>query len=241
MPTEPLAALIYVCLLLPGIAFVWKYEGHRSVVKRSAFRETATVVIASVASLIAVLLAHYVLAFFSEAARTTLRQFFLDPGELFRNDSQLFLGTVLLDLTAAVGVGAFFGSRSADRLRKKFDVWSRALRCKQLTGLDRGLSGWGAAFERMPDHLVNVGVQLKSGAWLQGVLHTYSQTGDEGPDRALTLSGSVYYRRADGDEVHPLEDYSVVIVQASEIDYLTVGYAPAPVADVEASRVAERR
>jgi hypothetical protein len=224
VPTEPIAALLYVCLLFPGIAFIWRYEGHSSTIKRSAFRETSAVVIASAASLIAVFVIHYVLAFFFEPVRTTLRQFFLDPGELFRQDSQLFSGIILADLALAVAFGAFFGSAAASRLMKaSWAGWLR-LRKKKPPTLERNQSAWNAAFERFPDHKVIVGVHLKSGAWIQGVLDTHSRTGDETPDRAFTLVGDLWYQTAMGKKAHRLESHAAVIIQAPEIDYLTVGY-----------------
>jgi hypothetical protein len=224
VPTEPIAALLYVCLLLPGIAFIWRYEGHGSVVKRSAFRETAAVVIASAASIVAVFIIHYVLAFFFEPVRSTLRQFFIDPGELFRHDSQLFFGIILVDLALAVSFGAFFGSASASRLLKW--CWARwlKLRKKEPAAIERGQSAWNTAFEMFPDHKVIVGVQLRSGAWLQGALKSFSRTGDETPDRAFTLTGEIWYRRADGEDIHRLESHGLVVIQAPEVDYLTVGY-----------------
>jgi hypothetical protein len=224
VPTEPIPALLYVCLLLPGIAFIWRYEGHSSTIKRSAFRETSAVVIASAASLVAVFVIHYVLAFFSEPFRTTLREFFVDPGELFRQDSQLFFGIVLGDLALAVAFGAFFGSAAASRLQKSsWAGWLRLWKKKPAT-LERNQSAWNAAFERFPDHKVIVGVHLKSGNWVQGVLDTHSRSGDESPDRAFTLVGDLWYQTATGEEAHKLESHAAVIIQAPEIDYLTVGY-----------------
>lgn len=227
MPTEPMAALLYICLLLPGVAFVWSYEGHRSLVKRSAFRETASVVIASVASIVAVFLVHYFLGFFWEPASKTLRDFFLDPGKLFRDDSQLFFGVVLVDLLAAILVGLFLGSRTADAIRRNLQSRWRRLRKQDADGIDREQSGWLAVFGAgQPNDRIHVGIQLKSGAWLQGVLFSYTKTGDEVPERALTLSGKIQYRAADSETAYPLEGFSSVVVQASEIDLLMVGYEP---------------
>lgn len=224
MPTEPVAALLYICLLLPGIAFIRTYEGHRPIIKRSAFRETATVIIASTASFVVVFMIHYLLAFFCEPAKYTLRQFFIDPAVLFLQDSQLFMGIVLLDLMVAVLLGAFLGSAAAMRLRREIqNVW-RKIRRRDPEVFERGQSAWNAAFERKPDHVVRVGVHLKSGAWLEGSLDTYTDSGDEKAERALTLTGNIWYRARGGKRTHRLEPHGSVIVQASEVDYLTVGY-----------------
>jgi hypothetical protein len=71
---------------------------------------------------------------------------------------------------------------------------------------------------------VIVGVHLKSGNWVQGVLDTHSRSGDESPDRAFTLVGDLWYQTATGEEAHKFESHAAVIIQAPEIDYLTVGY-----------------
>lgn len=219
MPTEPIAALLYVCLLLPGLVFVWMYEGHRSVVKRSAFRETANVVIASAVALGVVFIIHYALGFVFEPVRDSVREFFIDPGKLFRDDSQFFIAVVLLDLFLAVLVAAFLGSKRAN------DILRTVLRVDE-DDLDRGQSGWVVAFERKPGHIVHVGVQLKSGVWLQGALDTFNRSGDDTLDRALTLNGPIGYRQAEAKEVQWFDGYGTLIVQASEIDYVAVGYEP---------------
>ncbi|MEO3935045.1 DUF6338 family protein [Micrococcaceae bacterium Sec7.4] len=226
MPTEPLAALIYICLLLPGVAFIWSYEGHRSLMKRSAFRETASVVIASVASIMVVFLVHYVLGILWEPAARTLREFFLDPAKLFRDDSQLFLGVVFLDLLAAILLGLFLGSRPADVLRRNLQARWRRMWNRGSNIIEREQSGWLEAFGARPDDRIHVGVQLKSGVWLQGILYSYTKTGDEVPERALVLSGRVHYRAADSERMYALESFSSVVVQAAEIDHLMVGYEP---------------
>lgn len=226
MPTEPVAALLYVCLLLPGIAFIWNYEGHRPVIKRSAFRETAHVDIASAASLISVFFIHYILGFFFDPAREALQAFFIDPGSLFRADSQFFFGVLLGDLALAVAFGAFFGSESADRLRRRVRSKWRALCRKEQPVMDRGLSAWAALFDKGPKVDIHLGIQLKSGNWVQGKLLTYNGDGHDGPDRALTLRGELAYLKAGGKTLHDIPD-SQLVIQASEIDYMTVGYQPA--------------
>lgn len=226
MPTEPVAALLYICLLLPGVAFVWSYEGHRSLVKRTAFRETAAVVIASVASIVAVFLVHYFLGFLWEPAETSLREFFLEPGKLFREDSQLFFGVILIDLTAAILVGLFLGSRPAEALRRKLQTIWRNLWSRDGDIIDREQSGWLEAFKAEPDERIYLGIQLKSGAWIQGNLWSYTKTGDEVPERSLVLSGRIHYRIAGSENMYPLEGFSRAVVQAAEIDHLMVGYEP---------------
>ncbi|QHC54512.1 DUF6338 family protein [Rathayibacter tanaceti] len=47
LPTSIWGVALYVFALFPGIAFIFDHEGHRPVSKRSALRETATVVFVS--------------------------------------------------------------------------------------------------------------------------------------------------------------------------------------------------
>lgn len=224
MPTEPVAALLYLCLLLPGIAFIWNYEGHRPSIKRSVFRETATVLIASAASLVSVFIVFYIAGFYFESFRKALQQFFIDPQAQLRADSQAFFGVVLVSMIAAVVLGAFYGSATAHADVKAIRRWISKVRRKSTPTMERGLSAWSAAFESMPDHHVNLGVQLKSGTWIQGRLFTYNQDGDDGPERALTLNGGILYRLSNGENVNELEGFSMAVVHASDIEFLAVGH-----------------
>lgn len=236
MPTDPVAALLYVSLLLPGVAFVWSYEGHRPTVKRSAFRETASVVIASVASLGTVFVLTYLLSFLSPPVAAYLHSFVTKPDELIARDTQLFIGVVLGLLTVSTALGLAYGSASAFQALKRFRAWAykRATR-KELKVFERGLSAWSAAFEAEPEHYVNVGVQLKSGAWIQGGLDSYTQSADEGPDRAMTLNGTIECRLPGSDDLIELEGVGMIVVTASEIDFMTVSYEPKSAPDVEDS------
>lgn len=71
--------------------------------------------------------------------------------------------------------------------------------------IDREQSGWLAGFRARPDDRIHVGVRLKSGVWLQGILYSYAKTGDEVPEGALVLSGRIHYRAADGENMYPLK------------------------------------
>ncbi|MEE2569566.1 DUF6338 family protein [Pseudarthrobacter sp. J64] len=228
MPTEPIAAIVYICLLLPGIAFIWNFEGHRPSIKRSVFRETATVVIASAASLLSVFVCIYVAAFFVDSVQRGLLQFFVDPAVLLKDDSQQFLGVLLGGVVASVLVGAFYGSATAHRWFRLAVQSIYALFRKDVPSLERGLSAWTAAFEALPGHDVRIGAQLKSGTWIQGNLYTFNQDGHDGPDRALTLSGDILYRLAESAEVRELEGFSMVVLHSSEIEFMTVGHELAP-------------
>jgi hypothetical protein len=224
MPTEPIAAVIYVCLLLPGIAFIWNLEGHRPSIKRSVFRETATVVIASAASLLSVFIFIYLTGFFNTTVQRELLQFFVDPAGLLKSDSQRFIGVLLVGTVASVILGAFYGSATAHKWFRGAVQRLYLLFRRDMPSIERGLSAWTAAFDALPGHAVTVGAQLKSGTWVQGNLYTFNQDGHDGPDRALTLSGNIVYRLADSDQERMLEGFSMLVLQASEIEFMTVGH-----------------
>ncbi|WP_275451238.1 DUF6338 family protein [Arthrobacter sp. H14] len=179
---------------------------------------------ASAGSLVTVFITFYVVSFFSKQVRAGLQQFFTTPQKLLQDDSQLFFGTALISLLAAVGLGAFYGSATAYTGLGLTRRWIYRRLGITLVTMDRGLSAWSAAFEAKPDHYVHLGMQLKSGTWIQGKLYTYNQDGHDGPDRALTLSGGIYYRLAESDNVHELDGFSMAIVHASEIEFMTVGH-----------------
>jgi hypothetical protein len=59
---------------------------------------------------------------------------------------------------------------------------------------------------------------------MEGVLYAFDNAIDSEPTRTLTLTGAISSRAPTGELVHPVEGYGLLILQASEIDYLLVGY-----------------
>lgn len=216
MPTEPLAALVYVFLLVPGIAYAHQVEKHRPVGNRSAFRDTATVVVASSVCAVTVIVAALVTSIFSEPVANWIGKFIGNPAALVaeapRGTIGLFIGALVIATAIGAGAGAFLTSSPAAWLQKN----SKAIRYH--------VSGWENAFARHPKSRVMVSVRLKSGNWVYGQLDFYSPSPTEDGNRSITLAGSLWFRGAEKQEAEPLENAQIVVIQASEIDYLTVEY-----------------
>ena len=68
---------------------------------------------------------------------------------------------------------------------------------------------------------VLVGVQLKSGSWLQGIHNAHSDVAEHSSDQQLILSSPLRYRSAGDGDLLKFEDFDRLVVRASEIDYLT--------------------
>lgn len=228
MPTEPLAALVYVVLLVPGIAYSYQTEKLRPRGKRSVFRETATVVVASSTFLVLTLFLSLVVALFVPAFSSWLDVFISNPAKLFLSDPRLTLISIFGGLLLASAMGIFFGSSVGQAIVHKVLGGESKIR--------HHVSAWSTAFELHPEANVMVSVQLKSGNFIYGQLFGFSPTPDEDSDRAFTLSGPIHFRGANADDIELLENANMVVVHASEIDYLSVAYVhpeaePAPIAE----------
>lgn len=216
MPTEPLAALVYIFMLVPGIVFVHKSEMHRPTIRRSIFRETSAVIVVSAVCFAAVALVAFIWSFFDGEVANLFYQFLTSPDALLKKDPQLLVAVVLSSLLIATAVGFSMGTKGfqsgLDQLMGGADA------------INRTHSGWAEAFELYPAAEVVVGVQLKSGTWVQGQMYTYNPLPHDDPDRSLTLTGNIRYRTQNMDETASFEGLTMLIIQASEIDFLAVGH-----------------
>ena len=88
-------------------------------------------------------------------------------------------------------------------------------------------SGWGAAFNEKPDHLVYVGLRMRDGTYLDGPLLSFSSQIEENDARSIQIGRPVSVRTPSaGEEDVRLWDVDVVIVAASEIKTISVNYLP---------------
>ncbi len=73
--------------------------------------------------------------------------------------------------------------------------------------------------EELDDDVI-VGIQLKSGIWVQGEHDAHSDVAEENGDRQLILRKPLSYRLKDDNSLEGLDPFDRLVVQASEIDYL---------------------
>lgn len=215
MPATPIAAVLYVFLLMPGLIFLVRVEAHRPKRGRTVFRETATVVFASVLSAGAVVGLVLLLSIWWKAPIDGLAAFTLNPINLFTNHPRAVLTSMLCFLMLA-GLVAWVGGSE-----KAFELWSsRVVWAGTSPRVQQGTAWQEILYAEDENTEVLVGVQLKSGSWLQGVHAFHSDVETEDGDRALVLQGPLHFRYDEGQSLKDLEDYDRLVVQSSEIEYL---------------------
>jgi hypothetical protein len=210
MPSTPIAVLLYVFMLTPGILFLMRAESHRPKSSRSAFRETALVIVVSAfcAGLVGGLSLIFSVPFpqladgFSSFIRNPTQTFEAHPRQV-----PVWIGIFLL---ATSVLGYIAGSEVIYKLLDKLIPKNE----KVFLG-----SAWQKVLQD-DEHDVIVGIQMKSGAWVQGTFAHHTHTEDDSGDRALVLQGPLSCRNKDATEMEALLHFDRMVVQASDIDYL---------------------
>lgn len=216
MPTDPFSAIVYVFLLIPGLLYVSLRENHLSTRKQSAFRETATVIFASALSLLSSFLLLMLISLFAGSTRLWLANIIASP-DAVRAERPIEFFLLLLMLLIIATVFAYLASHpAAHQLIERLRISHGRVQ--------KTLSGWNRAFKAMPGHLVMVSVQFTNGDWIQGPLASYNPSADETMDRSLTLYGEILFRSKNSAEASPLDGKQMVVIHASEIQYLAVTY-----------------
>lgn len=227
MPADPISLILYVIMLVPGVTFVVAKERRRPSMKRSSFRETATVVIASAVAISLVVAVALVIGIWVPQVHAWIHEFLTDPSALMEQDPIRFLIVCLSAMAAITSFAALVGTfpRSGKEPKNKI---VRALLASS-TAIKPDESGWHDAFIRgtrgeNPDRLVSV--YLKNGGWLQGLLQSYNPAAEDDPNRALVLTRPLMYRNPTAKFAVELDTTNVVVVNASEIYFLTVTFYP---------------
>lgn len=211
MPTSIWGVALYVFALFPGIAFIFAREGHRPVSKRSAFRETATVVfVSAICAAVLGLVTAIVAALWPEFRRTVGG---LLGGNLTwaRENWPLAVLLAIVALVLSTLLGRLLGSKWAfERGLEK--VWE--------SEIPRDTSSWTQLFTTdAEDTVVEVALTLKSGAWVSGLLYSFDNDPEPHPHRTITLTMPRY--RAPGETaLTTLEGTDYLVIEACEIELL---------------------
>lgn len=216
MPAEPIAAIIYVFLLMPGLTYLFQSERRRAAPRRSPFRETSIVIVASAIFLGIPLILWAVFSYIFPQLRSELVDALVNFTDGFRDQPvEYLLGTVAY-LVVASSLAYLAASDFVQNMINSFSG-TPSIRTNH--------SGWSIAFDAMGKEAILVAsLQLKSGAWIQGFVASYSPTVEESDQRSIVLSGSILVRSSAKGEVTRIEDGHQIVVQASEIEYMTVSY-----------------
>lgn len=210
MPSTPLAVLLYVFLLAPGFLFLVRADTHRARTTRSAFRESALVVIVSAICAALFLVIFLALSMAIPGLAGPLAEFARDPDKAFSQDPQLVTVWILISFAFTSVCGYLAGGKHSYAVLEKLIP-------------KNGPLVQGSAWKQVltdTENDVMVGLQLKSGIWIQGTYAHHTHTVEDSGDRALVLQGPISCRNKDERELQPLLDFDRVVIQSSEIDYL---------------------
>jgi len=232
MPTSALGVAFYVFALFPGVAFIFAREGHQPAVKRSALRETATLVFVSAICDAVVALVIAAASIWWSDLRTRLHE--VVSGDLSWAQDNVAPSIFIAVGTAVIAtlLGYFLGSQWADT-HGLSRIWNSAI--------PRNTSAWARLFNDAPEEaLVEVALVLKSGAWVSGALYEFDNDPDPHPHRAIVLT-QPRYRPEGSDAAVPIEGADYVVVEAGEIEQLHAAFVQIeiPADDSDANETAQ--
>lgn len=222
MPTSALGVVFYVFALFPGVAFIFAREGHQPTVKRSALRETATLVFTSAICDAFVALVVALVSIWWVQLRDRLHE--VVTGDLSWAQDNVAPSIFIAVGAAAIAtlLGYFLGSQWADQHGLSF-IWKSAI--------PRNTSAWARLFNDAPDDaVVDVALVLKSGGWVSGTLYEFDNDPDPHPHRAIVLT-QPRYRPEGSDTAVPIEGADYVVVEAGEIEQLHAAFVQVELPD----------
>jgi hypothetical protein len=205
MPTTLTGLLLFVVLLLPGFVYLTGKERAGAERHVSPFRETVTIVTASITSEITVLILFAIL-------RTIRPSLTPDVGALIRGGS-----AYLRDHYAQFAVWAISLLALSTVLAYvvTFPAIRRGLAKLHLSGPyphSSAMSAWWVLFERYANgRPIHVGCTLDDGSHVRGRLASFNTSAEDSPDRELVLAAPIMYRppRGQQEQEHPSSGVSV--------------------------------
>lgn len=229
MPTDAFSAILYVFLLVPGLVYTRQIERRRSYGKMSAFRESATVVVASSAALLMSWISVILLSSIP-ALNPWVNAMIADPDGVRTENPLIYSACIIFVLALAVFFGFVGGQPTVSQWIANIGSHEDDVKLYQ--------SGWTVAFDTMGRKIpVIVSVQLKNGDWLQGPLDHWNQSPDETSDRSFTLRGPIWFRSSTAENDELLSQDQAVVVSAAEIEYFTVAEDPLGAYEAEARSI----
>jgi Family of unknown function (DUF6338) len=224
MPGNAIALLVFLAAIAPGSCYVARRETRLPGREQSVLRETATVVLTSVA-------AHAITLAAFGALRTAAPGLVLDPGALVRSPGDYFEHHYLETITwlaaalvSSCGVAALAAVPPSWALGVMPDwmkpPWAHASDRPPITYE----SAWTTAFHLRPHHLVHVRCNLHDGTSLGGRLASFNPDVDETPDRDLILAGPIDLQWPGDATAHHLDDVGLAIVSSRDVSFITVSY-----------------
>ena len=216
MPSTVLGITLYVFGLGPGLAFAFAREGHRPAAKRSVFRETAAVILVSAVCDSIVGLFAVLVSMFWPAFAAAIRALLAGNSRWLVANFQVVVLSIVAALLLASTIGFILGTKKLNDAGLG-RLWDNSL-------VARDASAWSTSFTKYTDTVVHLGIQLKSGGWLEGTLFTFDNSADPEPHRTITLTGEITYRAPGSESSSVVTGFGLVIVEAQDIEVLYVAY-----------------
>lgn len=214
IPTTISGLILLVFFLAPGIAYVAVRERHRPVRSRSAFRESAAVLLISAIAYTVVGLLFWLLSLPFVIVRHQLAGLLPSPTTYYLHHPLPAVVTALFVAAIAIVAATLAATARARRI-------ARAV--FRSTSTDPNGSAWWVAFEQEPDVDTRVGITLLDGTWLSGSLLSWSRSSEETADRELVLQPPLWIRYPDDDQLTRF-DTERVIVSARQIAMINAEY-----------------
>lgn len=213
MPTTLTGLLLFVVLLMPGMAYVAIRERDTPEQRRSVFRETALMASVSIVA-DAAAIAMFALVRVLWPGGTP------DAGRLVRDASGYLREEYVLVAVWSAGVLALAVALAAGA------AWLvRRRRPHPST-----MSSWWILFEKWRRDTdvrdVQVGCVLGDGSYIQGWLGSFSTSADDAPDRDIILTGPGIKMRPLGAGDYETLDFGAVCVSARNIVTMFIAYRP---------------
>jgi len=224
MPTDFTGLLIFIIALSPGFCYTLRHEKMAASRSISAFRETITVMLSSVLSLVFILVIFAIIRVAFPQNTPNVGRLIREPAAYFRERYEYLTSWGVLLLAAACIVSVI--AAQAPTWWRRYDIRSLlpnwlARHAEMQNGV-AFVSSWWRLFESHPEKAKLVICKLEDGSAVQGVLHSYSSDGDETADRELILGGPLTIRDSTGQITK--ENYGGLSVSARRIMYLYVDY-----------------
>lgn len=232
MPTSPLALLLYLALLIPGLVYVLVWERKAPHRRPSAFRESAAVVFVSVIAELAVLsLFALYAAVLPEAAPNVDR--LIREGQRYAVPHWVSLTWWTLGLLALASAGAaavaWWVARHphASTQSAWWELfWSQPRQIQhgpaRAARWARRRPRWIRARARREAPMVKVGCVMDDGTQWSGTMAWFNQLADEVPDRDLILLAPIFYQQGQ-EAVQELNSHAVCL-SARHITAIRVRY-----------------
>jgi hypothetical protein len=221
MPTTLTGLLLFVVLLLPGFGYLVGKERTGTERRMSPFRETVSIVAASVTCELIAAVAFAALRALWPSGTPNVGELVRNGGAYLRGGNgvpghyaQVALWAVgLLVFSVALAYGATL-PLVRGFVERRFGPYPHV----------STVSAWWILFRRWPrDRAVEIACTLDDGSQIRGMFGSFNIAEDDSPDRDLILRAPIRYRPPGDTEMHDY-DVSAVCVAARNIVAMFVSY-----------------